>query len=249
MLNDQQLLRYSRHIFLPELDVKGQQSLVDSRVLVLGAGGLGSPVLLYLAAAGVGHLAISDPDVVDESNLQRQVIHTHDQIGSPKVDSAAQHLRALNPDIQLSLFPDILPAEALTTEAAKADVIVVGTDNFSSRYAANLASRETRTPLVSAAAIAWEGQISTFDPRLPESPCFACLYPEGEDGALNCADSGVISPLVGILGSVQALEAVKLITGAGVPLVGRLQLYEALSGNWQTLKLPRHPACRVCGES
>lgn len=247
MLSDHQLLRYSRHIFLPELDIKGQQALLDSRVLVLGAGGLGSPLLLYLAAAGIGHMVISDPDVVDESNLQRQVIHTQGDIGTPKVQSAARQLKALNPELELTLLAESLASIELTAQARQANVLVVGTDNFSSRYAANLASRETGTPLVSAAAIAWEGQLSSFDPRQPESPCFACLYPEGQDEALRCADSGVISPLVGVLGSLQALEVVKLITGAGEPLVGRLQIFDALNGQWQTFALPRHAGCRVCG--
>lgn len=247
MLNDDQLLRYSRHIFLPDIDIGGQQALVDSRVLVLGAGGLGSPVLMYLAAAGVGHLAISDPDVVDTSNLQRQILHTQKRIGQLKVDSAAAQLSALNPELTLTLLPRVLEPEELQRQTEAATLVVVGTDNFASRYTANRACLATATPLISAAAIAWEGQISSFDPRQPASPCFACLYPEGSDQALNCADAGVVSPLVGILGSYQALEAIKLITGAGNPLVGRLQLFDGKTGDWQTLTLPRNPDCAACG--
>lgn len=248
MLTDTQLLRYSRHIFLPDIDISGQQALADSCVLVLGAGGLGSPVLMYLAASGVGHLVISDPDIVDESNLQRQIVHRADQLNQLKVDSAAAQLRAMNPDIELTLLPHILDAEQLEKQAAEATVVVVGTDNFSSRYAANQACLNTRTPLVSAAAIAWEGQISVFDSRRADSPCFACLYPDGDDTALNCAETGVVSPLVGVLGSYQALETLKVITGAGDPLIGRLQLFDGLSGTWQSLTLNRHPQCPVCSQ-
>ncbi len=246
MLTDSQLLRYSRHIFLPDIDVTGQQALADSRVLVLGAGGLGSPVLMYLATSGVGHLVISDPDVVDESNLQRQIVHRADQVDRLKVESAAVQLRAMNPDIELTLQPHTLSSEQLHEQAAAATVVVVGTDNFASRYAANQACLDTSTPLVSAAAIGWEGQISVFDSRRDDSPCFACLYPKGDDTALNCAESGVVSPLVGVLGSYQALETLKVITGAGHPLVGRLQVFDGLAGQWQTLTLNRQPACPVC---
>lgn len=248
MLTDTQLLRYSRHIFLPDIDVSGQQALADSRVLVLGAGGLGSPVLMYLAASGVGHLVISDPDVVDESNLQRQIVHRADQIAQLKVESAAAQLRAMNPDVELTLLPHALDKNQLHDQASAATVVVVGTDNFSSRYAANEACLNTGTPLVSAAAIAWEGQISVFDARRDDSPCFACLYPGGDDTALNCAETGVVSPLVGVLGSYQALETLKVITGVGEPLIGRLQLFDGKSGTWQTLTLKRHPECPVCSQ-
>lgn len=247
MLTDTQLLRYSRHIFLPDIDVTGQQALADSRVLVLGAGGLGSPVLMYLAASGVGHLVISDPDLVDESNLQRQIVHRADQVDQLKVDSAAAQLQAMNPDVRLTLLPYALNSEQLDEQASAATVVVVGTDNFSSRYAVNQACLNTGTPLVSAAAIGWEGQISVFDSRRDDSPCFACLYPDGDDTALNCAESGVVSPLVGVLGSYQALETLKVITGAGQPLIGRLQVFDGKSGHWQTLTLNRHPDCPVCG--
>ncbi|MEX0584491.1 MAG: molybdopterin-synthase adenylyltransferase MoeB [Natronospirillum sp.] len=249
MLSDQELLRYSRHLFLPEIDVTGQQALADSRVLVLGAGGLGSPVLMYLAAAGVGHLAISDPDVVDLSNLQRQVIHTTERIDQSKVASAAAQIQALNPHVNLTLLDHSLTETDLRVQTELATVVVVGTDNFVSRHAANRACLTTKTPLVSAAATAWEGQITVFDPRQPTSPCFACLYPAGDDQTLNCAETGVVSPLVGILGSYQALEALKVITSAGEPLVGRLQLFDAKLGSWQTLRLKRNPSCPACGNA
>ena len=249
MLSDQELLRYSRHIFLPDIDVAGQQALADSRVLVLGAGGLGSPALMYLAAAGVGHLVISDPDVVDLSNLQRQIIHTTDRLEHTKVDSAAAQIRSLNPHVTLTLLDHKLTEVELEAEVAQATLVVIGTDNFASRQAANLACLAQCTPLVSAAAIAWEGQITVFDPRQAESPCFACLYPDGNDQALNCAETGVVSPLVGILGSYQALEALKVITGAGQPLVGRLQLFDAKQGTWHSLRLTRNPECPACGST
>ncbi|TGG96043.1 molybdopterin-synthase adenylyltransferase MoeB [Natronospirillum operosum] len=245
-MSDNQLLRYSRHIFLPEIDIQGQQALADARVLVLGAGGLGSPALMYLAAAGVGHLVVSDPDVVELSNLQRQIVHRQDSLDQLKADSARRHLLALNPDIEVDALPRALDDDELQQQAAAATVVVVGTDNFSSRHAANRACLSTGTPLVSAAAIAWEAQISTFDPRLADSPCFACLYPDSNEQALNCAETGVVSPLVGMLGSYQALEVIKLITGAGTPLIGRLQLFDARHGEWQTLRLKRNPECPAC---
>ncbi|MCH8553083.1 MAG: molybdopterin-synthase adenylyltransferase MoeB [Natronospirillum sp.] len=248
MLSDDQLLRYSRHIFLPDIDIRGQQALADARVLVLGAGGLGSPVLLYLAAAGVGHLVISDPDVVELSNLQRQIVHDSEGLNQSKVESARHRLLAMNPEIQVTALPRALDDQELLRQVQAADVVVVGTDNFASRHAANRACLQARIPLLSAAAIAWEGQISTFDSRREDSPCFACLYPDSDDQALNCAEAGVVSPLVGVLGSYQALEVIKLITGAGEPLVGRLQLFDGKSGEWQTLRLKRNPQCAVCSK-
>ncbi len=248
MLSDDQLLRYSRHIFLPEIDIRGQQALADARVLVLGAGGLGSPALLYLAAAGIGHLVVADPDVVELSNLQRQIVHQTDSQSQLKAESARDRLLALNPEIHVTALPRTLADDELVREADAATVVVVGTDNFASRHAANRACLLTSTPLVSAAAIAWEAQISTFDPRRDDSPCFACLYPDSDDEALNCADTGVVSPLVGMLGSYQALEAIKLITGAGTPLVGRLQVFDAKAGEWQQLRLRRQPQCPVCSQ-
>lgn len=247
MFSDAQLLRYSRQIFLPELDIVGQERLQRSRVLVLGMGGLGSPVALYLAAAGVGHLVFADPDEVDLSNLQRQVVHRTAAVGMTKVASARQTVLALNPEIQVTTVAEALDDARLLAEVQQADVVVAGTDNFASRHGANRACWTAKVPLVSAAAIAWEGQISVFDPRRAESPCLACLYPDHSDMALNCADTGVVAPLVGVIGTSMAMEVIKLITGVGEPLVGRLQLYDAKQGSWQTLRLPRDAACPVCG--
>lgn len=246
MLSDTQLLRYSRQIFLPEIDIVGQEKLQSSRALVLGLGGLGSPVALYLAAAGVGHLVLSDPDEVDVSNLQRQIVHRTDAVGLSKVASAKQTLLALNPDIQVTALHGVLDDNSLLEEVRQADVVLAGTDNFSSRQAANRACWAAGVPLVSAAAIAWEGQISVFDPRRQDSPCLHCLYPDTNDAALNCAETGVVAPLVGIIGTSMAMEALKLMVGVGEPLVGRLQLYDAKLGNWQTLRLRPDPDCPVC---
>ncbi|MFY0664120.1 MAG: molybdopterin-synthase adenylyltransferase MoeB [Natronospirillum sp.] len=246
MLSDNQLLRYSRQIFLPDIDIVGQEALQNSRVLVLGLGGLGSPVALYLAAAGVGHLVLSDPDEVDLSNLQRQIVHRTEAIGRPKVESAKQTIQALNPDVIVTALHGVLNDEEMLVEVQKADVVLAGTDNFASRQAANRACWQAGVPLVSAAAIAWEGQISVFDPRRADSPCLHCLYPVTNDTALNCADTGVVAPLVGVIGTSMAMEAMKLIVGVGEPLVGRVQLYDAKQGSWQTLRLRPDPQCPVC---
>ncbi|MFC3853539.1 HesA/MoeB/ThiF family protein [Salinispirillum marinum] len=247
MLTDQELLRYSRHIFLPEIDIAGQEALKRARVLILGLGGLGSPAALYLAAAGVGHLVLVDPDVVELSNLQRQVVHSTARIGLTKVDSAAQALRALNPEVALTTLPMALDEQQLRAEVEQATVVLAGTDNLPSRHAANRACVRAQIPLVSAAAIAWEAQLSVFDARQPNSPCLHCLYPEDSDTQLTCADTGVAAPLVGVMGSLMALETLKLITGAGDPQMGKVQLFDAKTSQWQMLSLQRDPNCAVCG--
>lgn len=245
-MNDEQLLRYSRQIMLPELDVAGQERLLAASVLVIGLGGLGSPVALYLAAAGVGRLVLVDHDAVELSNLQRQIVHRHDAIGTPKVASAAATLRALNPDTKVTTIHAALEADSLAEAVAAADVVVDATDNFRIRYALNEACWAARVPLVSGAAIRWEGQVAVFDPRAPDSPCYRCLYASGDDAALNCAENGVAAPLVGVIGAVQALETLKLISGAGEPLTGHVLYFDGKRAEWRRLKLPKYPECPTC---
>jgi len=245
-LSDAQLLRYSRHIMLPELDVDGQLRLLGARVLVIGLGGLGSPAAMYLAAAGVGTLVLVDDDTVDLSNLQRQIIHQTAAIGLSKVESAAASIARLNPDVRVICIAERLEGERLAAEIAAADLVLDATDNFSSRYAMNAACWRAGKPLVSGAAIRWEGQVTAFDPRDPQSPCYRCLYPEGDDAALNCSESGVAAPLVGIIGASQALEAIKLLCGIGEPLAGHVLYFDGKWLEWRKLRLNRDPRCPVC---
>lgn len=245
-MNDDQLLRYSRHIMLPELDVAGQERLLAARVLIIGLGGLGSPVAMYLAAAGIGTLVLVDHDRVDLSNLQRQIVHGTDTIGMEKVASAAATLRRLNPEVRVETIPARLEGERLAAEVAAADLVLDATDNFRTRYELNDACWRAGTPLVSGAAIRWEGQVTAFDPRRPDSPCYRCLYPEGDDAALNCSENGVAAPLVGIIGACQALEAIKLLCGIGEPLAGHVLYFDAKWLEWRRLKLNRNPRCPVC---
>lgn len=246
-LDDDGLLRFSRQIMLPELDVAGQEALLNARVLVIGMGGLGSPAAMYLTAAGVGTLVIADDDDVEPSNLQRQIIHDTDAIGDAKVASAARSLKRLNPSVALETVSTRLDADGLAEEAGRADIVLDATDNFASRYAINDACWAAGTPLVSGAAIRWEGQIAVFDPRRPGAPCYRCLYREGSDEALNCADNGVIAPLVGIVGTCQALEAIKLLCGVGETLAGYVLYFDALHMDWRKLRLNRDPDCPTCG--
>jgi adenylyltransferase/sulfurtransferase len=246
-LDDDALLRFSRQIMLPELDVAGQETLLNARAFIVGMGGLGSPAAMYLAAAGVGSLVIADDDDVELSNLQRQIVHDTDAIGDAKVASAARTLKRLNPAVALETVSTRLDAAGLEAEARRADVVLDATDNFTSRYAINDACWATGTPLVSGAAIRWEGQIAVFDPRRPDAPCYRCLYREGSDEALNCADNGVIAPLVGIVGTCQALEAIKLLCGIGETLTGYVLYFDALHMDWRKLRLSRDPECPTCG--
>lgn len=246
-MNDDQLLRYSRQIMLPDLDIAGQEKLLAARVLLIGMGGLGSPVALYLAAAGVGHLVLADFDAVDLSNLQRQVAHHTDDIGRLKVDSAKDSIAAINPGVAVTTLACRLDGEALARQVAQADVVVDCSDNFSTRFLLNECCVEQRTPLVSGAAIRLEGQVTVFDSRRADSPCYRCLYPDGDDAQLTCSESGVIAPLVGMIGTTQALETIKLITGFGTTLVGRLLMLDAKHSDWRTLRLRRDPACPTCG--
>ncbi|GAA5177234.1 MULTISPECIES: HesA/MoeB/ThiF family protein [Halomonadaceae] len=253
-MNDEALLRYSRHIMLAALDIEGQQRLLDGHALVIGAGGLGSPVALYLAAAGVGRLSIADADVIEISNLQRQIAHRQADLGRNKAESAAAAASALNSDCEIVPLTAHLDGETLATAVAAADVVLDCTDRFASRYAINRACVEVGRPLVSGAAIRFSGQLAVFDPRDPQSPCYACLYPpaadDDDDGddELRCAENGVIGPLVGLIGCFQALEAIKLLSGAGRPHRG-LSTFDGLDGEWRRFNVPRDPDCPVCGVS
>ena len=244
--NDQQLLRYSRQIMLADIDIEGQQKLLDARVLVVGLGGLGSPAAIYLATSGVGHLVLADDDNVELSNLQRQILHNEQSIGQSKVESATQTLQALNPDLRITGLTCRLEGQQLLEQVAQADVVVDASDNFSTRFAVNRACIATKTPLVSGAAIRMDGQVSVFDSRQPESPCYHCLYKDTGDENLSCAESGVLAPLVGIIGSIQALEVIKLITAMGKPLVGRLLVLDGRTMGWRELKLRKDPGCAHC---
>lgn len=245
-MNDQQLLRYSRQIMLPDVDIEGQEKLLAARVLIVGLGGLGSPVAMYLAAAGVGHLILADFDSVDLSNLQRQIVHTTASIGQSKVESAAQTLRALNPDIEITCIARPLDAESLAEQLVATTVVVDCCDNFATRFAVNAACVKYQVPLVSGAAIRLEGQVAVFDARNPESPCYHCLYDAESETDATCAANGVLAPLVGIIGSVQALEVLKLIVGFGATLMGRVQLFDAHQNQWRELTLLKDKCCPVC---
>lgn len=246
-MNDQQLLRYSRQIMLPEIGIEGQQRLLDSRVLIIGLGGLGSPVAMYLAAAGVGELVLVDFDRVDLTNLQRQIIHSTDRIGRSKVESARASLLALNPDCRIHCLDHQLDADELREQAEQADLIIDASDNFPTRFALNEISVATRTPLVSGAAIRMEGQISVYSGQ-PGDPCYRCLYGEGIEVEQTCSENGVLAPVVGIIGSVQATEAIKVLTRVGTALTGRLLLLDALHMQWRSMKLSQDPRCPVCSE-
>lgn len=247
-MNDQQLLRYSRHILLDQIGIEGQERLLASRALIVGAGGLGCPAALYMAAAGVGTLVIADDDEVDLTNLQRQVLHREVSVGQAKVESARGSLLEINPGIDVIALRQRLEGEALMAEIAAADVVLDCSDNFATRHAINRACVAARTPLVSGAAIRFDGQVSVFDSRDAESPCYHCLFPEdGESDEVRCAVMGVFAPLTGIIGSVQAAEALKLLAQTGRSLAGRLLLLDSLGMEWRSITLPRDPACEVCG--
>lgn len=247
-MDDQQLLRYSRQILLPQIGIEGQQKLLAARALIVGAGGLGSAAALYLASAGLGHITIADHDRVELSNLQRQILHRNRDIGRPKVDSASDTLTALNPDVRVTGLQARLDSQQLATLVGEVDLVIDGSDNFATRFAVNAACVEQRTPLVSGAAIRMEGQLAVFDPRRADSPCYRCLYKEGEEADQTCTENGVLSPVVGIIGSLQALEAIKLLLDLGETLRGRLLVFDALYSEWRSVKLPRDPACPVCGQ-
>jgi molybdopterin/thiamine biosynthesis adenylyltransferase len=246
VLNDDELLRYSRQILLPQVDVAGQLRLKASRVLIVGLGGLGSPVALYLAAAGIGELHLADFDTVDLTNLQRQVLHATESVGQSKVASALSRLRGLNPTIVLVPHAQALDDDSLAGAVAAVDLVVDCSDNFGTREAVNAACFKQGKPLVSGAAIRLEGQLSVFDPRQASSPCYHCLYGHGSDTELTCSEAGVLGPVVGLVGSLQALEALKVLAGFGEPLVGRLLLIDAFTSRFRELRLKRDPKCPVC---
>ena len=245
-MNDNQLLRYSRQIMLPQVDIEGQQKLLAANILIVGAGGLGCPASLYLAAAGVGNIAIYDNDVVDLSNLQRQITHYTTDIGTDKVISTHQTLNKLNPDIKIKAVKQKLAGEQLELEVMLADVVLDCSDNFSTRFAINNACVQHQTPLVSGAAIRFEGQVTVFTPGKNNSPCYNCLYNSDGEELQNCTTNGVIAPVTGIVGSIQALEAMKLIMGIGTALTGRLLLLDGLTMEWNTMKLRKNPNCPTC---
>lgn len=246
-MDDEQLLRYSRHILLPEIGIEGQQRLLDAHVLLIGAGGLGSPAALYLASAGVGTLSICDGDTVDLTNLQRQIVHREDAVGTNKVDSARATLQAINPRVTIHAIAERVDGARLEALVAAADVVLDGSDNFATRHAVNRACVAARKPLVSGAGVRFDGQLAVFDMRTPDSPCYACLFPEaGENEEMRCAVMGVFAPLVGIIGAMQAAEALKILAGAGELLSGRLLLLDALTMDVRTVRLKRDPACTVC---
>ena len=247
-MNDDQLLRYSRHILLDEVGIEGQQRLVDSHVLVVGAGGLGSPVAMYLAASGVGHITIADHDAVDLTNLQRQIAHTTARVGYPKVESASQAMLALNPEVRVTALAHKLDAVQLNALAPTVQVVVDCCDNFETRQAVNAACVKHKVPLVSGAAIRMDGQLAVYDTRDDKSPCYACIFPpDHAPEEVLCSTMGVLAPLVGVIGTMQAMETVKLITGMGSRLTGRLQMLDGRGMEWHEVRLQRNAACPVCG--
>lgn len=246
-MNDLQLLRYSRHILLPQIEYAGQETLTKSHALIVGAGGLGSPAALYLAASGVGTLTICDFDNVDLTNLQRQIIHTTQSVGMNKAVSAQNTIAAINPDITVYTVQKRSTEAEFEALIVNADIVLDCSDNFATRYALNRACLKLKKPLVSGAAVRFEGQITVFDFRDAESPCYHCLFPDtGTDQEMRCAENGVFAPLVGMIGTAQAAEAIKLLLNIGESLQGRLLLLDALTHEWRAIKLKRDPACKVC---
>ena len=246
-MNDEQLLRYSRHILLPEIGVEGQERLRAAHVLVIGAGGLGCPAALYLAASGIGRLTLADGDRVDLTNLQRQILYRTESVGAPKPEAARSALNAINPEVAVVPLTERVAPEAMARLVAQADVVLDCSDNFATRHALNRACVALRKPLVSGAAIRFDAQVTVFDLRGPDAPCYACLFPEdGEIEEVQCAVMGVFAPLTGIAGALQAMEAIKLVAGIGETLAGRLLLLDAKGAEWRTVKVAKDPHCAVC---
>ncbi|MGH6626170.1 MAG: HesA/MoeB/ThiF family protein [Burkholderiaceae bacterium] len=248
-MTDEQLLRYSRHILLNEIGIEGQENILGAHALVIGAGGLGSPVALYLGSAGVGHITLVDHDSVDVTNLQRQIAHRMATVGLPKVQSAMQAIAAINPHVRVTPVVAWADAALLDELVGQADVVLDCCDNFATRHAVNVACVKHRKPLVSGAAIRFDGQITVYDARLPDSPCYACLFPP--DAAMEetrCATLGVFAPLVGIIGAMQAAEALKLLSRAGPSLAGRLLMLDGRAMEWNEVRVPRHADCPVCAD-
>lgn len=249
-MNDSQLLRYSRHILLDEVGVEGQGALLSARVLVVGAGGLGSPVALYLGSAGVGHITVVDHDRVDTTNLQRQIAHTLSRVGQFKAESVKQAIAEINPDVQVNAVTMRADAALLDELLPQTDLVLDCCDNFATRQAINRACVKHRKPLVSGAAIRFDGQVAVYDPRQPDSPCYACVFPPSEAvEEAQCATMGVFAPLVGMVGTVQAAEALKLLCSIGRSLTGRLLMVDGRSMDWSEVRIPRNPTCPVCGSA
>lgn len=247
-MTDDQLLRYSRHILLDEMGIEGQERVLAAHAVIIGAGGLGSPAALYLASAGVGHITLVDDDVVDLTNLQRQIAHNLSRLGLPKAESVRASVAAINPDVQLRALVCRADAALLDELVPQAEVVVDCCDNFRTRHAVNAACVRHRVPLVSGAAIGWDAQIAVYDTRQPQAPCYACLFPpDAAHEDVDCATMGVFAPLVGIVGSVQAAETLKLLAGTGQTLAGRLLMLDARCMQWDSLAIPRQPHCPVCG--
>lgn len=249
-MNDDLLLRYSRHILLPQIGIEGQERIVAGHALVIGAGGLGSPATLYLATAGAGTITIADGDVVDLTNLQRQILHTIASVGTPKVASARDTIARYNPEVNVIALQERAEGERLDALVAQADVVLDCCDNFNTRHAVNRACVKYKKPLVSGAAIRFDGQVSVFDMRDASAPCYHCLFPEGQEvEELRCAVTGVFAPITGIIGAVQAAEALKVLSGTGDTLKGRLLLLDGLSMEWRSVNVKRDAGCAVCGSS
>ena len=249
-MNDAQLLRYSRHILLDDIGIEGQERFAAAHALVIGAGGLGSPVALYLGSAGVGHITLVDNDVVDTTNLQRQIAHTLARVGVPKVESAAHAIAAINPDVRVTALHQRADAHLLDTLVAQADVVLDCSDNFATRHAINQACVRHHKPLVAGAAIQFDGQVGVYDMRSASAPCYACVFaPDAAFEEAHCATMGVFAPLVGIIGSIQAAEALKLLAPTGTSLAGRLLMLDARSMEWNEVRVARDPGCTVCGSA
>jgi molybdopterin-synthase adenylyltransferase len=247
-LNDTQLLRYSRHILLQEIGIEGQQRIRSGRALVVGAGGLGSPAAYYLASAGVGRMTLADPDTVDLTNLQRQILHTTPRVGVPKAMSGQTQLEAINPEVEVIALVERLTAARLAKLVPDHDVVLDCTDNFATRHAINRACVAAKVPLVSGAGVRMDGQLTVFDPRQADSPCYHCLFPDTSDvEEEHCAVMGVFAPVTGIIGTLQAAEALKLLAGTGTSMAGRLLLLDARSLTFTEIRVPRDPRCAVCG--
>jgi len=246
-MNDHELLRYSKQIMLPQIDIEGQQKINDSTILIIGMGGLGSPTALYLAAAGVGHIIIADFDQVELSNLQRQIIHSTSDIGDDKVNSAKTKLLELNPNITVTVANEIMHSDNLASLIKDVDIVLDGTDNFESRFEINKACVECHKPLISAAVIRFEGQISVFKGYEVDQPCYQCLYSEQGDGRESCVENGVLAPVAGLVGTIQALQAIKVLLGIGEQLCGELLLIDGLDLSFRKVKIVKEPECPICG--
>ena len=246
-MNDHELLRYSKQIMLPQIEIEGQQKINDSKMLIIGMGGLGSPTALYLAAAGVGHIVIADFDQVELSNLQRQIIHNTSDIGDDKVNSAKAKLLELNPDITVTVANEIMHSDNLASLIKDVDIVLDGTDNFESRFEINKACVECHKPLISAAVIRFEGQISVFKGYEVDQPCYQCLYSEQGDGRESCVENGVLAPVAGLVGTIQALQAIKILLGLGEQLCGELLLIDGLDLSFRKVKIVKEPECPICG--